>query len=563
MSQSRKRPCDYVAQNFENINRKKRCKVCNQQYSTKTSNHNLVEHLKKHNIATTGVDANVSYRYSAQYKLLMDFIIHGNHPTEMIEEEHFKILISSLNSRYYIPSCNQLNLNILHLYEEKKVQVESLLKSLPQKIAISLEVWTSNTNNTFIIITAHAIIDVKNTGITLDFVSIPYPYTSQQLQEKVTQVVTQYGIESKIISITIDNEATNVDFIKLFRHICPKVTHITCLTNCLSNAMKMLTIQSNAYNNLISDVAKLVERINRTPVSKQKYIDCCSLLNAPQTALLEHKPERWNSIYPMLQRASTMKGVLDHICRENPHFKDYMILSWDEVDKIINFLKPFNDATVLLSKSKYPCIMYVLPIIDLLKKHLLVGRENNVILQTCASTIYQKWEEFFPLLCRDYAYYSVILDPRLKLEYFGSEREEIYLRFKNYFTLYYFHNLEQQTDGAEQQNMYTESDEGDSIFSSIYRITNKNTTNTSELDQYLSLPREIESIDVFLWWSNYKCHFPKLSKMAFDILCIPACAIPTEQSFLDSASVIDLKRNRLNNNTRELMCLNSWLAVFK
>src|SRR5688500_17403765 len=53
-----------------------------------------------------------------------------------------------------------------------------------------------------------------------------------------------------------------------------------------------------------------------------------------------------------------------------------------------------------------------------------------------------------------------------------------------------------------------------------------------ELDRYFHL-LQIEDIDLDLmwWWKDERQRFPRLSRMAFDILSIPAMAVEPERTF--------------------------------
>ncbi len=81
-----------------------------------------------------------------------------------------------------------------------------------------------------------------------------------------------------------------------------------------------------------------------------------------------------------------------------------------------------------------------------------------------------------------------------------------------------------------------------------------------ELDLYFRTPEENADCDPIEWWQKHKTIFPSLCKISFDILCIPATSVPSEQIFSKAGDLITKKRNRLSSkNIRVSMCLNSWL----
>lgn len=140
----------------------------------------------------------------------------------------------------------------------------------------------------------------------------------------------------------------------------------------------------------------------------------------PQLALLKEMDIRWNSTYLMLKRAFEMKDVLNYLCQNNTDFQSYFIEDsmWNQVKLFIDFLIPFYDATLLLSKSKYPSIYYVIPILDILINVTSNVETNDDLVRKAAEAMFTKLQEYSSFLRTDYAKYSVILDPRLKNDYF-------------------------------------------------------------------------------------------------------------------------------------------------
>lgn len=155
-------------------------------------------------------------------------------------------------------------------------------------------------------------------------------------------------------------------------------------TKCLAHILNLVVKEGlKVTERSISDISKVVKFINLSPKKKLFYFDACRQLNIPELALIQDTPIRWNSTYLMLERASKMKAVLDHICKENRDNKDYIIQNWDEIDVFIPFLKPFYDATLLLSTTKYPSILYVVPIVDFIQNQILM-ETNNVLKEKCS-----------------------------------------------------------------------------------------------------------------------------------------------------------------------------------
>lgn len=558
MSTRKRNKKSQILEQFDRTNSLVKCKLCEKTYSTKTSHSMLKAHYTKHENGTNLDQSTSRNSISGTYydQLILNFIIHGNHPFSIVDEEHFKNLIKELKPAYKMLSRTQLSVNIQNFFKEKQEHLIEFLKTVPTKIALTLDFWTSVTNKPYMVITAHFMLETKLSAIILEFVLLPYPHSSGEILYKLVEILEYYSIDKRVTSITTDNERTNLKLMQLLILLHSKyenIIHTRCLAHVLNLVVKkgLKTIEKP-----IDKVSKLVKVINTAPKKKQMYFETCTSLNVPQLSLIQEISIRWNTVYLMLERAYSMKNVLDHICKEKKEFYEYLIQNWDEVNEIILFLKPFYDATLLLSKSKYPSLYYVVPIVDVLKEQILL-RANNEIFENCATAMIEKLEEYKPHVYTDFAKFAVILDPRLKNTYFseqGGECDNILLRFKTYFTTHYANSSRDQTLATTSQSQNAVQN----IFSAVYKQKN---AVQDEIQNYLSMPIETEDTDVLLWWSNQKYHLPNLTQMAKDILSIPATSVPSEQAFSKSGNLITKKRCRLSDKSiRASMCLSSWMT---
>jgi hypothetical protein len=505
MSSTKRSRKSLVLEKFDRSDLLVKCKLCEKTFSIKTSHSMLKYHYKKHeNCADPDPPAQKKARNKYYDKLVLNFVVQGNHPFSIVEEEHFEKLINGLNPSYSGLSRTQLQLNIQDDFKGKQNQIVECLKTVPNKIALTLDFWTSVSNKPYLVVTAHFMLKSTLSAIILEFDLLPYPHKSEHIMNKLIEILENYGIENKITSITTGNEAANVKLLKLltlFHSNYENVIHTRCLAHVLNLVVKK---GLKKIEKPISDVAKLVKVINFSPKKKQLYFETCKLLDAPQLSLLQDMPIRWNTVYLMLERAYTMKTVLDYICKEKREFKEYLIENWDDINNLMRFLQPFYDATLLLSKSKYPSLFYVIPIVDILKEQVS-NHANNELFINCVTAMNEKLNEFTPHLYTDFAKFAVLLDPRLKNTYFSDHGDEqTLLRFKNYFDTYYKENSTQgqvpatnATNLSESGNVQAQSF-SNNIFSSVYK--QKNFRAQDEVQKYLSLPLEAEGTEVLLWW---------------------------------------------------------------
>lgn len=87
---------------------------------------------------------------------------------------------------------------------------------------------------------------------------------------------------------------------------------------------------------------------------------------------------------------------------------------------------------------------------------------------------------------------------------------------------------------------------------------------TSELDHYLEekVWQTNTEFDILSWWKTNGFKYPRLQKIARDILAIPISTVASESAFSTSGRLVSPHRSRLHPKTLEaLMCAQSWLLT--
>ncbi len=87
---------------------------------------------------------------------------------------------------------------------------------------------------------------------------------------------------------------------------------------------------------------------------------------------------------------------------------------------------------------------------------------------------------------------------------------------------------------------------------------------TDEYERYCQAERTYGFTSALSWWleETQQKNYPNLSKMAVDILSIPAMSAEPERLFSASKLTVTDRRNRLGTDVMEaLECLKSWLRI--
>ena len=184
--------------------------------------------------------------------------------------------------------------------------------------------------------------------------------------QKMKQVIEEFHLTNKLVALTTDNAAVNykcLSLLKAFNEDYRNVTHIPCIAHVLNIAVQsgLKTIQDE-----VNKVSKLVHFITFSGKRKQIFEERCNLLHVKHLELVKDMSVRWNSTYLMLERAIKMKEVLNYLSEERREFIEYNIDSWGNIELITKYLSVFNEATLILSKSKYPSICHIQVVIEVL-----------------------------------------------------------------------------------------------------------------------------------------------------------------------------------------------------
>ena len=152
------------------------------------------------------------------HEMLDEAIIKHNLPFNFVEYEGIRRVFSYLNLDVKHISKNTSKADVLKLYKKEKNDVKNKLKSIPSRICLTLDLWTSITSEGYICLTAHYVDENwKLKNIILNFCHMPPPHPRTLLLEKILNFLEEWGIVKKLFFITLYNASNNdncQDFIK-------------------------------------------------------------------------------------------------------------------------------------------------------------------------------------------------------------------------------------------------------------------------------------------------------------------------------------------------------------
>ncbi|GJT27013.1 zinc finger BED domain-containing protein RICESLEEPER 2-like protein [Tanacetum coccineum] len=214
----------------------------------------------------------------------------------------------------------------------------------------------------------------------ISFEEFPSPHTGGALFKMLTKVLTNFNLEDKVMSITLDNASNNtsaMDKLKLkyeppmggrFYHSrC--VAHIINLVVQAGLEVPAIDAIRESFKTMLKDIFKSSAR------TRQRYVKICKDAEKPCLRPNWDVPTRWNSTYHMflsgLKQQTTLGYFHDILANKN------RFSSWVRVDFLIESISMdlvfFDDSFASKSKSYF--------------KESLEDSFNMVLLLSCLETL--------------------------------------------------------------------------------------------------------------------------------------------------------------------------------
>ncbi|KAL2921565.1 Zinc finger BED domain-containing protein RICESLEEPER 1 [Bienertia sinuspersici] len=581
-----------------------KCKKCGTIYNAdiKMGTGNLIRHLrncKRRDIRDVGqmlLDSSSGklenrlpeFNADCFREMLAVAIVRHDLPFQFVEYDGIRKCLTYLNPAVKVISRNTIKADILKMYKREKEKIKEELTMVSGRIALTSDCWTSITTDGYISLTAHF---VDNRWCLqkriLNFHFIPPPHTGVHLSDQVFTMLKEWGIQKKVLSITLDNAASNDVFADLLKSeldlLCDgEYFHVRCCAHILN-----LIVQDGLkeIDDAVVKVRESVKYCKGSQSRRQRFLNCVAHVELESTkGLRQDVPTRWNSTYLMLESVLYYKKAFVHFQKMDANYVHCPTTEeWVRIENFFRFLKVFYEATLAFSGSNYPTSNLYFP--NVLKVRLLLKEEMNShdkFMQKMVVKMNEKfgkyWSRFSSIMA-----VAVVLDPRFKIQFvewgfkkvYGDVKGEYeFLKFKDkleaLYNAYYAQSSLSLSTSSEKNRHTTNDHVGSSFdvtsdlfmtdFDSYSSIQSSGSIKT-ELQMYLEeslIPRST-NINILSHWRNHELRYPVLAEMAKDILAIPISTVASESAFSTGGRVLDCFRSSLKPSTVEaILCLRDW-----
>src|SRR5207248_3279746 len=191
----------------------RKCPSCGKIFKKKTGTSSIRSHLQSHGMLLikehqTTLDDFVKKKVTQSEKkqAVLDWIILDMQPSKVVEGEAFQNMISSFDPNLQLPTRNTIRKFIIKSFEKRKNLIKSYIQNIPGKVSITTDLWSSLKNESFLGITIHFIDENwMLRHFTLDIFKFEGTHTGQSIADKIYQILLEFGLDNKTISMTTDN----------------------------------------------------------------------------------------------------------------------------------------------------------------------------------------------------------------------------------------------------------------------------------------------------------------------------------------------------------------------
>ncbi|CAG7818140.1 unnamed protein product [Allacma fusca] len=549
---------------------------------------------------------------------LIDFIILTNQAFAVCDAKSFVnfATYSRAHAKILCDSTVKAKCDLRVLRE--KAEIVKQLEVAPGKISLVSDCWTSRN-----LISFHGIIaswvskDWTYEEVLLDLDIINGRHTGKTLALSLIRVAEDYGILNKIGAITSDNASNCDTMLTEFANMAKeKEQRVRCLAHIINLACQdslsvlkssfpkdvVLEVDSGDENvqqegvyefqqdlsvdeltgseyeseneetpqemqgkqnriSLYYRIRHCIQKIRRSGPLREKLYNACNLEDlTPRTLLLDCQT-RWNSTLRMLKRVLAMRKDYQAVVRSSQSLSTCALTDseWLLLDELVRFLKPFEDVTLLLSKSRTPTMALSAAIYIDLFRHLESYKptSQNADMVAAAKAACDKLNKYYKSSDALVYILGLVMDPRCKLTWYKNVGIHAEVRNNKRKLLSKWQTVYKTS--AEPAESSNNMDCFDLI---AIQMAKSGKENFDELRNYLALPVVDSNIvtDVLKWWKENESTYPALSKMARDVLGVSGTGVPIERAFSFGSDLLKPKALSMSGETiRRRFCLKAWL----
>ncbi|WVZ64834.1 hypothetical protein U9M48_014303, partial [Paspalum notatum var. saurae] len=478
--------------------------------------------------------------------------MHGQSPS-MMKEDRFKKLVAWLNPMVKIPSPYDLIGNSWCLFEQEKSKLKEKIVALHSRVCLSAYMWHYDLISAFLCLTIHYIDDEwekqqKIVKLEGGFVLWTPLVIQTELSKIIIQAIALWGLDHKPIALWgLDVKVFCILLDDAFADDSVASNVKARLQECNKLSVNRSLFVVRYATHLLDQVMKL--GLVELDKFMEKSSKCSKYTMGPTSLVVNYPNPRYA---PSRQYWITAEKICDML----GHF--HM-----DVDSMHNYSSPTD-----LFEKLWDVKNEIRVEVDFCSKCASSEKDEGFlnVLQKREQKFKERWELCFFHLCM-----PMVMDPKYRLGriksrmrwfYFKRYRKEIkhYIHYVHdaLVNLFYEYSYQVGDPNCTSGPKTSEGMAGD-MLEKYYRETECPYGNRplTELDQYLQDPclTKVES-SVLQWWKENNQTYPRIARMARDILALPCCTV---RKVATATARIAISQFGKNICIEELVCAQDWL----
>ena len=356
-----------------------------------------------------------SERHVKLVSAIGNFIAQDMQPLSVVENKGFLDLMKVAEPRFKVPSRGYFTKTVIpSLFSRVKQSVKEMLQT-SRFLCITTDLWTAaHSNRAYLCLTCHGINnDWQLCNFCLATKELPVAHTADNISEMIEEILDEWNIDKDIIVAAVTDNARNMINAINGMGFC----HFPCMGHTLQlgilKAFDIVPVKA-----ALARVSSIVSHFHRSSKATYSLKKKQNLLGLKQHMLKSSCVTRWGSTYEMLARFIEQQQAVCAVLLEDGGDRILMPSSVEfaVIEELVDILKPFNDATEILSGDLYPTLGIVQPVFHQFLNEILPSKpeDKDIVkkikdaIRQNLSTRYQEEETETMLLVAMY------LDPRFK-----------------------------------------------------------------------------------------------------------------------------------------------------
>ena len=553
-------------------------------------------------------------------KAIAKMIIVDELPFAFSEKTGFREVMSIACPRFNMPSRRTCTRDVVKVYFEERAKLKLFFKQSCQRVCLTTDGWTSQTQDCYMTVTAHFIDPEWNLHKKIISFFLVKGHKGDDIGKAIEQCLMEWGI-NKVMTITVDNASANdggvgyirKKIIKTGNSIAEgKYFHMRCAAHIIN---LIVTDGLKELDESVKRVRAAVRYIRHGPSRITRFKELAQLEKVDSEAFLSLDVcTRWNSTYLMLKTAINFEKVFARYEEEDPLYTLDLTSEkapgipvdsdWENATKMAEFLGQFYHLTLSVSATLHVTVNQF--VMDIAKVNVVLEEwadSDDILRKTMAKKMQDKYDKYWGRWHEEvenergkgkgkkkeeenvnmFVFAATVLDPRFKLSNFTKLAiEEMYgelnggkaweavktfmhALFEEYKAKYAPSDASKHVRAPQSEP--TQKREGRKLVSRINKMFRvganaEASMSKSEFEKYLHEENEVnrDDFNILKWWKDNAARFPILARMARDVLAVPVSTVVSETAFSTSGRILNEFRTSLTPfMVQALVCAQDWL----